>query len=89
MTYLNDIRLNVNAKETARLLRRALVEKWPGCKFRVTILDPEVWLLIRWSDGPSIETVGPLVRQFTGDGTIGRNRVHFAIEGFNLSRRGK
>ena len=60
MTY------NINCTETAKLVRKALKENFPGIKFSVKKSPGGSSIYVRWTDGPGEKSVESIVNFFEG-----------------------
>ena len=62
-------RRNLDTTETAGLVRRALLEAFPGVKFSVRISRYSMGssVSVRWTDGPTAKAVDKIVYTFKGD----------------------
>jgi hypothetical protein len=74
----------IRPADTAKLLRSALRESFPGCKFSVktSVYSGGASITIRWTDGPSVKQAEAVSNVFSGayfDGMIDYKGSRYAL----------
>lgn len=67
----------ITAKDTAKLLRAALKEAFPGTKFSVRT-DATRTLTVAWTDGPAAKDVDQIALQYEGEGFDGMADMRYS-----------
>jgi len=58
----------ISAADTAKMLRQALKERFPGVKFgvRTSVYSGGASIHVKWYDGPEVNAVDAVAQQFKG-----------------------